>query len=122
MLNNEIRPMWMDVFTVSYKVETDIFSDDFEDGDTIECFEKGYKETCDLNEAVGLMFEYYKELRQKYPEVKGTFSFEKCKPLIYFRSGGLAIYISLDTSNPNIRYVDLSDYEEVIEKYVCEIK
>ena len=63
----------MDVFTVSYKVTTDIFSDDFEDGDNIECFEKGYKETCDLDEAIGLMFGYYKELRQRYPEVKGTF-------------------------------------------------
>ena len=113
----------MDVFTVNYKVETDIFSDDFEDGDTIECFEKGYKETCDLNEAIGLMFGYYKELRQRYPEVKGTFSFEKCKPFIYYRSGKLAIYVSLDTSDPNIRYVDLtSDYEEVVEKYMCEMK
>ena len=114
----------MDVFTVSYKVTTDIFSDDFEDGDNIECFEKGYKETCDLDEAIGLMFGYYKELRQRYPEVKGTFSFEKCMPFIYFRSGGLAIYISLDTNNPNVRYVELTSdyYEEVIEKYMCEIK
>ena len=114
----------MDVFTVNYKVTTDIFSDDFEDGDTIECFDKGYKETCDLNEAITWMFEYYKELRQRYPEVKGTFSFEESMPFIYFRSGKLAIYISLHTSNADIRYVDLTGdyYKEVIEKCMCEIK
>ena len=113
-----------DMFTVNYKVTTDIFSDDFEDGDIVECFEKGYKETCDLDEAVGLMFEYYKELRQKYPEVKGSFLFETCMPFIYFKSGKLSIYISLDTSNPSVRYIDLTSdyYEEVIRKYMCEIK
>ena len=56
--------------------------------------------------------------------IKVLFLFERCMPFIYFRSGGLAIYISLDTNNPNVRYVELTSdyYEEVIEKYMCEIK
>ena len=74
-----------------------------------------------LNDKINIIIS---KVVEKYPEVKGSFLFETCMPFIYFKSGKLSIYISLDTSNPSVRYIDLTSdyYEEVIRKYMCEIK